>query len=225
MSRGRDSELALVVVYPHLLGGRGDPGNTLSLVARARERGRPVRVVPLPHGAAVPLLGDLYYLGGGEDAGQVEAGRLLARDRGLPRAVGRGATVFGVCGGLQVLARAFRDHAGVVRRGLGLLDVECGWLPVRAAGEAVVQLTGGPGEPVLTGFEDHRGAVVLGAGATALGTVRAGVGNGHARLEGAVTGRVVGTQLRGPVLARNPALADRLLDSAAGEPVTGHSPR
>ena len=44
-----------------------------------------------------------------------------------------------------------------------------------------------------------------------------GIGNGGGDgSEGAVAGRVVGTYLHGPVLARNPALADLLLGWALG---------
>jgi hypothetical protein len=46
--------------------------------------------------------------------------------------------------------------------------------------------------------------------------VTAGVGNGDGT-EGAVRGRVVGTYMHGPVLARNPALADVLLSWALGD--------
>ena len=74
------------------------------------------------------------------------------------------------------------------------------------------------GLPVLTGFENHGGRTTLGEGVVALGRVTAGVGNGNGDgSEGAVSGRVVGTYLHGPVLARNPALADRLLSWALGE--------
>ena len=42
--------------------------------------------------------------------------------------------------------------------------------------------------------------------------VRHGVGNGDGSgTDGVWAGRVIGTYLHGPVLARNPALADRLL--------------
>ena len=64
--------------------------------------------------------------------------------------------------------------------------------------------------PPLTGFENHGGPTTLAEGTIALGRVTAGVGNGGGDgSEGAVRGRVVGTYLHGPVLARNPALADR----------------
>ena len=55
-----------------------------------------------------------------------------------------------------------------------------------------------------------------------LGHVVVGVGNGAGDgSEGAVRGRVVGTYLHGPVLARNPALADRLLSWALGDVTLG----
>jgi hypothetical protein len=64
----------------------------------------------------------------------------------------------------------------------------------------------------FTGFENHSGLTSLGAAVDPLGTVRSGVGNGDgSRTEGAISGRVVGTYLHGPVLARNPSLADAIL--------------
>ena len=87
----------------------------------------------------------------------------------------------------------------------------------RAVGEVLVEVDPaslGP-LPPLTGFENHGGATSLREGTAALGQVVAGVGNGDGDgSEGAVQGRVVGTYLHGPVLARNPALADRLLSWA-----------
>ena len=72
--------------------------------------------------------------------------------------------------------------------------------------------------PTLTGFENHGGATTRREGTAALGRVVVGVGNGAGDgSEGAVQGRVVGTYLHGPVLARNPALADRLLSWALGD--------
>jgi CobQ-like glutamine amidotransferase family enzyme len=52
--------------------------------------------------------------------------------------------------------------------------------------------------------------------------VTVGVGNGDGT-EGAYAGRVLGTYLHGPALARNPGLADLLLSWAAGplEPLDG----
>ena len=77
--------------------------------------------------------------------------------------------------------------------------------------------------PTLTGFENHGGATSLREGTAALGRVVVGVGNGAGDgSEGATHGHVVGTYLHGPVLARNPALADHLLSWALGD-VTLHA--
>ena len=43
-----------------------------------------------------------------------------------------------------------------------------------------------------------------------------GIGNGDGRTEGAVQGGIVATYLHGPVLVRNPALADHLLERSTG---------
>jgi hypothetical protein len=83
----------------------------------------------------------------------------------------------------------------------------------RAVGEVVAEPVGLEGLDTLTGFENHGGRTTLGEGAQPLARVVSGVGNGDGA-EGAVAGRVLGTYLHGPVLARNPALADLLLSWA-----------
>ncbi len=78
--------------------------------------------------------------------------------------------------------------------------------------------------PQLTGFENHGGITELGPDARPLGRVVAGSGNGAGGVEGVVQGRVVGSYLHGPCLARNPALADLLLSWVVGEGVVTSIP-
>ena len=67
------------------------------------------------------------------------------------------------------------------------------------------------------GFENHAGRTILDPGAEPLGRVIAGFGNdGASGYEGCRTGRIYGTYLHGPLLPRNPWLADRLLSDALG---------
>ncbi|HEV3327991.1 MAG TPA: hypothetical protein VGZ33_01205, partial [Acidimicrobiales bacterium] len=76
----------------------------------------------------------------------------------------------------------------------------------------------------LTGFENHAGRTVRDEGIEPLGRVITGVGNGDGT-DGAIHGRIVATYLHGPVLARNPALADLLLGLALGRGgITGLAP-
>ncbi len=210
--------LRVAVVFPDLLGTYGDGGNGLILARRAEWRGQPVELLEASSGDALPDA-DIYCLGGGEDGPQVRAARALADDGTLVRRVGDGAVVLAVCAGFQVVGRTFPGADGTAHDGLGLLDVDTvKGTGARAVGEVVAEIVGLPGLPVLTGFENHGGRTTLADGAIPLGTVTAGVGNGDGQgLEGAVRGRVIGTYLHGPVLARNPALADLLLGWALGE--------
>ncbi|MGA8248540.1 MAG: glutamine amidotransferase [Nocardioides sp.] len=207
--------LAIVEVYPQLLGTYGDRGNTIALAHRARARGITCRVVEVGLDDAMPTSGDIYVLGGGEDSAQVLAARsLFADDAAASTLVA--STTLAVCAGLQLLSRSFQDAAGEPRPGLGLLDVDCDRMPGRAVGEVVAEPVDLPEVPTLTGYENHRGGARLGPEARPLGRLVAGVGNGDALTEGAVQGTIVATYLHGPVLVRNPALADLLLARAVG---------
>jgi lipid II isoglutaminyl synthase (glutamine-hydrolysing) len=209
-------QLVIVHVYPDLLGTYGDRGNVLALVHRAAARGVAARVIDVPVEKALPSDGDIYVLGGGEDSAQLLAARSLLADRGAHRVLGR-RPCLAVCAGFQILARRFEDADGRPQPGLGVLDVTCARLEARAVGEIVTEPEDLPDVPTLTGYENHRGTAVLGSQARPLGRLVAGIGNGCRRWEGAVQGRTLATYLHGPVLVRNPALADHLLTWVMGE--------
>jgi lipid II isoglutaminyl synthase (glutamine-hydrolysing) len=208
--------LRVVVVYPDLLGTYGDGGNGLVLARRAEWRGIEAELIQAPSDAPLPR-GDLYCLGGGEDGPQAQAADALRRDGTLAAAVADGAVVLAVCAGFQIVGNSFPSAAGDTLDGLGLLDIDTakGTGP-RAVGELVAQPLDW-GLPTLTGFENHAGTTVLGDDVRPLAQVEQGVGNGGGdHSEGAWSGRLIGTYLHGPVLARNPALADVLLGWATG---------
>ncbi len=225
----RPGRLTIAVVHPDLLGTYGDGGNGLILARRAAWRGLDVELLQAPSNEPLPRA-DLYTVGGGEDGPQVRAATTLIEEGILVEAVGDGAVVLGVCAGFQLLGRSFPDATGRPHEGLGLLDVTTtkGSGP-RAVGELVAscahdapRMATGDHLPRLTGFENHGGVTSLGPGVRPLAHVEHGVGNGAGdQTEGAWSGRVLGTYLHGPVLARNTALADLLLGWAlapAGSP-------
>jgi lipid II isoglutaminyl synthase (glutamine-hydrolysing) len=215
----RESAVRIVVLAHDLLGTYGDLGNGIVLEARLRWRGHPAELVVHEGGGPAPAEADIYLLGGGEDAPQSLALDELAATDAIPRAVAGGAVVLGVCAGYQLLGHRFATSDGRRLPGLGLLDVDTvpgGALP-RAVGEIAVEPDASLGLPTLTGFENHAGRTHVGNGARPFGRVIAGVGNtGADGTEGAYVGRVVGTYLHGPVLVRNPALADLLLSWVVG---------
>jgi CobQ-like glutamine amidotransferase family enzyme len=207
--------MRLVWIYPDLLSTYGDQGNVLVLEQRARARGIPVETVHVRSADPVPDSGDIYLIGGGEDRPQILGAERLRRDGGLHRAIGRGAALLAVCAGYQIMGQTFGGEEGQPVPGIGLLDISSGRGAARAVGELVAEVDPELRLPTLTGFENHMGVTRLGPGVKPLSRTRVGTGNGDGT-EGCHTGRVVGTYLHGPALARNPALADLLLGWAAG---------
>ena len=226
------STLTIGLILPDVLGTYGDDGNALVLRQRARMRGIDADIHRITLDDAVPSGLDLYCLGGGEDTAQILAAEHLIADGGLTRAAWAGRPILGVCAGLQVLGESFRAGGRVID-GLGLIDATTVSLQTRAIGEITstptrAGLTADLTEP-LTGFENHLGATLLGPGAEPLGRVTRGTGNCDVAAsadvsdgtrqrfaEGAVQGSVIATYMHGPVLARNPQLADLLLARAMG---------
>jgi lipid II isoglutaminyl synthase (glutamine-hydrolysing) len=209
------SSLRLVWVYPDLLSTYGDRGNLLVLERRARLRGLAVEAVMVDADQRVPRQADIYLMGGGEDLPQVLAARRLRADGGLAAAAEGGAVIFAVCAGYQLLGTEFGGENGQPLPGLEILNIHSGRGQRRGVGEILADVDPALGVPRLTGFENHQGVTRLGPEVAPLAKVVAGVGNGDGT-EGAVAGRVVGTYLHGPVLVRNPGLADLLLTWAAG---------
>jgi lipid II isoglutaminyl synthase (glutamine-hydrolysing) len=216
-SRG-PSAVRLVWVFPDLLSTYGDRGNLLVLARRARLRGLSVEIAEVNSDQRVPVDGDIYLLGGGEDLPQILAARRLAAGGprvGLAGAAGRGAVIFAVCAGYQIIGTEFGGVEGEPVPGLGLLDIRSGRGERRGVGEITADVDPALGVERLTGFENHQGVTRRGPEVKPLATVVTGVGNGDGT-EGAYSGRLVGTYLHGPALVRNPGLADMLLGWVAG---------
>ncbi|MDN5569748.1 MAG: glutamine amidotransferase [Propionibacteriaceae bacterium] len=211
----------IVLVYQSLLGIYGDQGNSLVLAQRLRWRGLDAEVVRVEPGQPLPPDGAIYLLGGGEDNAQTTAVRELTKDGSLFSAVDAGAVLFAVCAGYQICGQTFTiGETDEVREGLGLLDVTTRRGENRAVGEILTRWTKPDGtESILSGFENHGGYTRLGPDATPLARVERGIGNAGDGTEGAVAGRVIGTYPHGPVLARNPELADHLLELALDRPL------
>ncbi|KOY53915.1 MULTISPECIES: type 1 glutamine amidotransferase [unclassified Streptomyces] len=211
-----DNSLRLVWVYPDLLSTYGDQGNALVVERRARQRGLDVQRVDVRSDQPIPTSGDIYLIGGGEDRPQRLAAERLLRDGGLERAVSNGAIVFSVCAGYQILGNEFVNDMGERQEGLGLLDV----VTVRGEGERCVgdvlaDIDPRLNLPQLTGFENHQGVTHLGPSAKPFARTVLGRGNGTGDgTEGAYNDTVFGTYMHGPVMARNPQIADLLLKLA-----------
>jgi lipid II isoglutaminyl synthase (glutamine-hydrolysing) len=224
-------------LFPDALNLYGDRGNIDTLVRRASWRGIAPEVRGIDASNAGQLDGaDVVFIGGGADQHQrAVADALLALADSLRRAIDDGAALLAVCAGFQNLGHAFRSpHVGEIP-GPGLLDVETE-MPVGAArfvgGIAIevddaspIAAADAQGRRRIVGFENHSGRTTLGPTMRPLGRVLIGRGNdGASGFEGAIAlpgdgglrGLRIGTYLHGPLLPRNPHLADFVLASGLG---------
>ncbi|WP_419919619.1 type 1 glutamine amidotransferase [Candidatus Poriferisocius sp.] len=200
-------------LYPDHLNIYADRGNIAVFQRRLEWRGLAMEVVEVGPGDAIPPHCNLYYLGGGQDRDQeLVAADLAGKARPLRDAAAGGAVVLGVCGGYQLLGHGYTGAGGRRMPGIGLLDLETTAGEPRLIGDVVLDVTLEGWTGTVVGYENHAGRTHLGAGCTPLGHVRRGWGNNGADGgEGAVVGRTVGTYLHGPLLPKNPRLADILL--------------
>ena len=204
-------------LYPGYLNIYADRGNIAVLTARAAWRGVEVEARTIGPGDPTPADADLFYVGGGQDREQaLIAPDLAARGAVLVEAVAGGAVALAVCGGYQLLGRFYRDRAGDELPGAGVLPLHTVAGDRRMIGDVLLECELEPGDVrTLAGFENHAGRTILDEGAEPLGRVVSGFGNdGESGYEGCRLGRAVGTYLHGPLLPRNPWLADWLLTQA-----------
>jgi CobQ-like glutamine amidotransferase family enzyme len=130
--------------------------------------------------------------------------------------VAAGAAVLAVCGGYQLLGRSYRDLHGAELPGIAVFPFDTVAGETRMIGDVLLECELEPGlRRTLAGFENHAGRTCLDPDAQPLGRVVAGFGNdGESGWEGCRVGRAIGTYLHGPLLPRNPWLADWLLAQA-----------
>lgn len=247
--------IRLAHLFPAHLNLYGDVGNVAALTQRARWRDFDVDVVSVASADdGIPADTNIIFIGGGPDRAQAaiadELNRLAPSIREL---IDGGAALVAVCGGYQNLGASYRSSLAGVLPGPGIfaasteapagahrlaggcvvtLDADS---PIAAMGKESAERAGRSGqEELVVGFENHSGRTWLENGMSPLGHVIQGSGNnGRDGGEGCLAlpgpdgrpGLRLGTYLHGPLLPRNPHLADFiLLCAVAGQGVTGMSP-
>ena len=219
--------LRLGHLYPGEMNIYADRGNIAVLERRLAWRGLSLEVTDIGIGDEVVAgAHDLYYLGGGQDRDQAVVAQDLATTKAeaLREAVAGGAAGLCVCGGFQLAGHGYTGADGARMPGVGILDLDTVAGPTRLIGNLVIEAELDGERRTVVGFENHAGRTRLGPGSTPLGRVIHGHGNnGDDGYEGGVTGHVIGTYLHGPLLPKNPWLADVViawaLEHRTGAPV------
>lgn len=208
-------------ILPDLLNLYGDGGNVRILEQRLRWRGIPVEVRKVHYGEAIDFADvDLVFLGGGPDREQkLATEELEAVSDKFESYIFEGGPLLGICGGFQILGHTWLLGDDEVP-GLGIVDIETR-RPGTSADRLVdnIALKSSIAEAPVVGYENHAGRTYLAQGMKPFGDVisKAGKGNNDAGPKGAdgiLEGNILGTYLHGTLLAKNPEVADWLLDKA-----------
>lgn len=200
-------------LYPDLLNLYGDRGNIITLRRRLKKRGIEALVHEYELKDEIDLADtDIIFIGGGSDREQqLVCERLREMKNSLGDYAENGGCILAVCGGYQLLGNYYKLENETIP-GLEILDIYTEQKQGRLIGNIVLDsaLIGS----TVVGFENHGGRTYTG-NYEPLGTVRFGSGNNDEdKKEGVVYKNVIGTYLHGPLLPKNPKLADHIIKCA-----------
>ncbi len=207
--------LRICHMYPDLLNLYSDIGNLTAMRYRLQQRGIGVEIEECF--AGMPLRAadyDLIFIGGGQDFEEEVLLRDLIGRKSveLRHAIQAGMPVLAICGGYQLLGQYYRTAAGRQLDFTGALNLYTVGGEKRLIGNMQFETRTGLS---VVGFENHSGRTYLGANLSPLGRMVHGHGNnGEDKSEGVRYLNVYGTYAHGPLLPKNPALCDEILQMA-----------
>ena len=207
-------ELKILWMYHDLMDLYGDKGNIETLRYRASKRGINVVVdtCTLQEERNIEDY-DIFFLGGGADKEQTLIYKdLLARKESILKAKESGTAFLLICGGYQLFGQYYLDQDGQKIDGLGIYDyyTESSDRDHRCIGNIVVKTNIHDKEVTVVGFENHGGQTK--AVSNPFGKVLVGHGNTYkGEYEGYMDAQTIATYMHGPLLPKNPAIADEVI--------------
>ncbi|MBI4130771.1 cobalamin biosynthesis protein CobQ [Candidatus Roizmanbacteria bacterium] len=219
-------ELRIGWLYPELMSTYGDYGNIIVLQRRCEWRGINVDVVHLSLSKWEKDI-DLLFMGGAQDKEQeivsedlVQSSKLKVKS--LTKMIEDGIPGLYICGAYQFLGQYYKAADETTIPGLGIFDmytVNPGKHEKRLIGDIIVDVSNSTfsefGYTQLVGFENHGGRTYLGKSATPFAHVVKGFGNnGEDGTEGILYKNSIGSYLHGPLLPKNPEIADWFIAKA-----------
>ena len=218
MRGATEMELKICHMYPDVLNLYGDGGNIICMKKRLNWRGIEASVTKLPIGERASLADfDIVFIGGGQDFEQEVLLDDLHRgkDREIISAIDDGVVFLTICGGYQMMGSYYETYDGKRCDFIDAVDLYTVGSKQRMIGNYKFRCADDAGGSVVVGFENHSGKTYLGAGAKPLGQVLAGFGNnGEDGTEGVRHKNLFGCYCHGPMLPKNPAFCDMLLQTA-----------
>ena len=204
-------------MYHDIMDLYGDKGNIMTLKKRCLDRGSGFDLHTCGIGQQDDLSTyDLIFLGGGADKEQISLiPDLLQRKENIQKAMDENTFILLICGGYQLFGQYYIAANGEKIAGLGFYPyyTDTGKMCSRCIGNIVIDAQLDEIHTKIIGFENHGGQTL---GVTKpLGKVLSGYGNAFdAGFEGFYDGKVLGTYLHGPLLPKNPDVADFVIYKA-----------
>lgn len=202
-------------LYPDMLNLYGDRGNIIALTERMKARGIDVHTDAVTMGKNFNADNyDILFIGGGQDFEQDVLLDDLKRgkDTEINKAIHNGTVMLAICGGYQMLGKYYKTYDGKMLEYMGALDFYTEGKEERMIGNYAYKTKEGI---EVVGFENHSGRTYLGKSVEPLGKMIKGFGNnGEDGTEGVRFKNTFGTYSHGPVLPKNPQLADLLISKA-----------
>jgi len=213
-------------LYPDLMSTYGDRGNVIVLQKRCQWRGIDAKIVPVTLETSISALEscDIIFMGGAQDRQQKLAAEDFLRHKGpvVKKMIERGVSALFVCAAYQFVGRYYKPYQGHPIPGAGIWDLYTehpGDQAKRLIGNTVAEIINPPelNGTIIVGFENHGGYTTLGPKMKPLARVMKGGGNnGRDGYEGATYKNTIGSYFHGPLLPKNPAIADWLIAKVAG---------
>lgn len=200
-------------LYPAEMNLYGDHGNVLTLKKRCEWRDYKVKIFNYEPGDELPENIDIIFGGGGQDSSQLKIEKDLQKIAPrLKELIQDNTPTLVVCGLYQLFGHYFITNSGQKIQGIGILDIHTDASDTRLIGNTVINT---PEFGEVVGYENHSGLTYLEDESIAFGTVISGAGNnGKDLTEGIKYHNCIGTYLHGPLLPKNPRVADFLIRKA-----------
>lgn len=217
-------KLTIAWLYPDLMSTYGDRGNVIVLKKRCQWRDIDVTIEGITLETPVSKLksADLLFMGGAQDRQQKIAGDDFLKVKGpvMKKMIDDGIPGLFVCAAYQAIGHYYRPYQGADIPGPGIFD-----LTTQHPGDQKKRLIGNVSATVINpselhgitivGFENHGGRTILGPKLKPFAKISKGGGNnGEDGYEGAVYKNAIGSYFHGPLLPKNPSIADWLIKKA-----------
>lgn len=218
-------KLEIVNMYPDILNLYGDIGNLICIKQRCEWRGIEVCVKDFTIDKEINFQeSDMVLIGGGSDNGQnIISNHILDQRNLLEKFIEDEKVVLAICDSYQMFGNSYINPHNEKISCLEIFDIETKSRKDRLTGNILISNNLKADDIFVSvinqninyiiGFENHGGRTYHNY--DALGNVKVGYGNnGEDKKEGMLYKNFIGSYLHGPILPKNPHIADIMIFKA-----------